>query len=346
MKDHCIYIYAIVPNSYGADFFKPIEKSGTYAIPYQGLSAIVSDRDSSLIDYSDRESLGYLLVHHQKTIEELMSRGITALIPVRLGTIVKSPAEVIRILSNGYVLLTETMAKTENLTEIDIAVTWADFPSIIQEVACDPEIVALRDDLREIVDNHLKINQVKAGMLVQTKLKEKNSRTELSILESLSSVSVDIKTHETMNDAMVTNSAFLINRSNSAKFESIIDRIDEEYSGKLNFKIVGPLPCYSFFTIECSELAAEEVETAMELMGLKGEASEPVLKRAYLEKAKLFHPDSLPHNGSAEEFSRITKAYHILVDYTRAGKQISPDGLESLRKGKHSENLILVKIKE
>jgi len=149
-----------------------------------------------------------------------------------------------------------------------------------------------------------------------------------------------------MNDQMVTNSAFLINSNNKEKFEQLIDQLDEEYKGLLNFKLVGPLPCYSFYTIEVKELNPEHVAQAKTELGLREETSESEIKKAYLEKAKLFHPDAHSDNGDEEKFKRINKAYHILLDYSTAAKQSSEDEYTSQVKEKVIQNLILVKIKE
>jgi hypothetical protein len=341
-----IYIYGIVPNFYSTDMFRSLENSGVYAITFQNISAIVSDRNSTDIDYSDRETLGYLLVHHQKTIEDLMGKGFNMLIPMRLGTIVNSKEEVIKILANGHDLVIDTLNKIEYMTEIDLVVTWADFSNTLKEIANHPEIIAMKDDILKKTDTLSQIDQIKIGMLIQEKLKEKNTKVESNILDSLSSISLDIKTHEVMNDEMVTNSAFLIDRNKKEKFEQVIDQLDEEYKGLLNFKLVGPLPCYSFYTIEVKELDQENVAQAKIELGLTEETSDSEIKKAFQEKAKEFHPDASQGNHDKENFNRINKAYHTLLEYSEAERQSSKEYLTSHGKEKVIENLILVKIKE
>jgi hypothetical protein len=340
------YIYGIVPNFYGTEMFGSLENSGVYAIPYQNISAIVSDRASAQLDYSDRESLGYLLINHQRTIEYLMGKGFTMIMPMRLGTIARTKDEVFKILSNGYDLIVEALSKIEHLTEYDIAVTWADFSAALVEIAEHPDIIALKAEMQSKADTHLKIDQVKVGMMVQSKLKERNSKVELTILEALSSISIDIKTHEVMNDEMITNSAFLINRNKKELFEEAIDKLDEKYNGLLNFKLVGPLPCYSFFTLEVKDLNADRIVQSGQDLGLSEETTESEIKRAYLEKARLYHPDNTEDNGDPVRFNLIQNSYLNLVDYSLAVKQSSKDEQISLRMEKVVENLILVKIKE
>ncbi|MEI7897608.1 MAG: GvpL/GvpF family gas vesicle protein [bacterium] len=341
-----IYIYGIVPNFYGTTQFQLLENSGVYAITFENISAIVSDRDGTVLDYSDRESLGHLLVHHQETIEQLQGKGFNMLLPMRLGTIAASKEAVIRILSNGHQLVIDALTKIEYLTEIDIAVTWADFSETLKYVANHPDIIELKETLLNTVDHLSQIDQVKVGMLIQEKLDEKNKHVELKILDALSALCVDIKMHDVMNDEMITNSAFLLNRNKKEKFELAIDKLDEDFKGSLNFKLVGPLPCYSFFTLEVRELDPEQIANAKKELGMREHTTEAEIKKAYFEKAKLFHPDNSLNSDDTENFNRIKKAYHTLLDYAMAAKQSSNDETISLVKERVIENLILVKIKE
>ena len=341
-----IYIYGIVPNFYSTDMFRSLENSGVYAIPFENVSAIVSDTSDKAIDYSDREALGYMLVHHQKTIEGLHGKGFTILIPMKLGTIVSSKEEVFKIFSSGYDLIIETLKKIQFQTEIDLAVTWADFSQTLKEIANTSEVVAMKDKIMKNINKVSHDDQMKVGQLVQTKIKEKNIKNELKILDWLAPICIDIKTHEVMDDQMVLNSAFLINKNNQEEFESIINKLDEECKGSLNFKIIGPLPCYSFYTIEVLELNPENVAQANIELGLREETSESEIKKAYLGKAKLFHPDAQQGNADEGNFKRITQAYHTLLDYSAAARQTSKEEYISFRKEMVHENLILVKIRE
>jgi hypothetical protein len=343
-----IYIYGIIPNFYSAGMYRSLVNTGIYTIAYQNISAIVSDRENVPFDYLDRETLGHLLVDHQKTIEDLTGKGFNMLIPMRLGTMVNSKAEVFKILANGYDLIVDTLSKIEHQTEIDLAITWADFPAIINEVAAHPEIVALKETILNSGGPVSQADQIKIGMLLEEKFKEKNKAVEFDILNALSPLCTDMKMHEVMNDQMITNSAYLLKRNKKEKFEQILDRLDGEYKGMLNFKMVGPLPCYSFYTIEVKELNPEHVSLAKKELGLGEISSEAEIKRAYQEKAKEFHPDVNQGNSTTDHFNRIKKAYQTLLEYLEAANFASKEKEHafSVNNEKAIENLILVKIKE
>jgi len=341
-----IYIYGIVPNLYSVDLFRSLEGIGVYAIPFQNISAVVSVRYNVELEKLGRESLGHLLVHHQKTIEDLQNNGFSMIIPMRLGTVRQTKQEVIRILANGYDLIMATLGKIENLIEIDLVASWADFTQILHEMATHPDIMAMKAELLKKSDTLTQTDQVSIGMLVQKLLKGKNTAVELNIQHQLLAICMDIKVHEVMDDQMITNSAFLISRNKQERFEQIVDSIDEVYQGKLIFKMVGPLPCYSFFTLDVDELNPEQVFNAKAELGLSDYTTENEIKKAYLEKAKLFHPDMQLRNDDKENFDRINKAYHTLLNYSNAARQSYNEEHISLVRDKVIDNLIFVKIKE
>lgn len=346
METKGIYIYGIVPNFYGTEYFRLLKNLGVNFISFDNISAIVSDKEIPHIDFLDKESLAHLLVHHQKTIEGIMAIGFNMILPMKLGTIVHAPKDVLSILKNGHDLIMTTLKKIEFLTEIDMVVTWDNLSGILNEISAQPDIIAIKDEILKKTDTLSQIDQVKVGTLVQAKLKEKNKTIELKILDALSSFYLDIKKHEVMNDQMVTNSAFLINRNKKEKFEQVIEQLDEEFNSALKFKMVGPLPFYSFYTLEVKETNLEHVAQAKRDLGLREEPSESEIKNAYREKAKRFHPDAHPDNNDENEFDKINKAYHTLLDYSMAIKQSSKDDYIPHAKEKEIENLIVVKIKE
>ena len=341
-----IYIYGIVPNFYGTTQFQLLEKAGVYAITYENISAIVSDRKITSIDFFDRESLGHLLVHHQKTIEYLMEIGFNMIIPFKLATIMGRKEEVLDILKKGHQLIISSLKEIEYLTEFDLVATWADFSAIVKSVAEHPEILELKSELLSKSETISQLDQVKIGMLLQQKLDEKNKSIDLIILEALSSLSEDIKSHEVMNDEMVTNSAFLIRRNDQGKFEKAIDKLDEDYHGLLNFKLVGPLPCYSFFTIEIKELDPELIEHARMELELNALTSKSELKKAYLDKVKLYHPDGNESGGDINKLNSIQASYNILLDAAEAAVTSMNNDHINLEKEQVRENKIIVKIKE
>lgn len=189
-------------------------------------------------------------------------------------------------------------------------------------------------------------DQLSIGYLVKTMLDEKKAEYAAKIKDALEPFCQNTKQHDLMDDQMVSNTAFLLNRSQSALLENALDQLDESLNGKLNFKLVGPLPCYSFYTLEVKELCFEEIELAKNELGLDNSTSEKNIQQAYLDKAMLFHPDTNPGDDGVVMFNRINKVYQTMLDYVNAVKPESREEQFSLLIDAVDKNLFFLKIKE
>ena len=94
------------------------------------------------------------------------------------------------------------------------------------------------------------------------------------------------------------------------------------------------------------KLSPEQIELAGRELGLSANSSEADIKKAYLGKARLLHPDTSKEAGSEENFTRITQAYHTLLEYALAVKQSYNSENNTESDEKRTGNLILVKIKD
>lgn len=341
-----LYIYGIVPTYYEAEQFRKLDSTDVFSIPFQKASAIVSK--NSVIDYRQlgAEPLVRLLLDHQKTIESLMDMGFTTIIPMRIGTFANNTSEVLRILEKGYDLIIETIEKANNLLEIDIVASWSDFSQILAEIAVNPQVVEMKAKIENSETGITQSDQLSIGNLVKKMLDERKDEYATKIIEALNPFCQSTKQHEVQNDQMVSNTAFLLNQSQSALLEKALDQLDESLNGKLNFKLVGPLPCYSFYTLEVKKLYFEEIELAKKELGLNNSTSEKNINQAYLDKAKLFHPDTNLGDDGVVMFNRINKAYQTMLDYVNAVKPESREEQFSLLIDAVAGNSFFLKIKE
>lgn len=339
MNKQGIYIYGFVPSDCFEKIRATVLKSGIYSIEYGDVSAVVADTRDEKIEYMDREALAHLLVDHQQKIEGIMSGGCSKIIPMQLGTIVSSGNDVIKILKNGHTVIKETFEIIDNVEEFDLVAVWNNFPDLIGKVSDTPQVKLLKEEIAR-KNSYDQADSINIGKLIKQKIDEKNNKVNLDVASSLQPFCLDTKKHETMNDEMPVNSAFLLRKENIDSFMETIDNLDSKYADQLNFKIVGPLPCYSFYTLECKVLNKEDIEKAKKVLGIDSYKSELDLKRAYRLKAGLTHPDKNSDStaDNSEGFININNAYKILLEYSTVIKQSS----ENIS----NEPLYVVKIKK
>lgn len=341
-----MYIYGILNSNTSLHLSIPkdllleeSESNGVYTIAYQDISALV--RSSEIVDYTHmrKDILARLLVGHQTVIEKIMIAQ-TTIIPMRLGTHALDEAEVRDILSKGYNLIKKTFEKTSDKIEIDVVASWSDFNSIIKEAGEEKEIRELKEKL---LSNPKGINvddQMKIGFMLKKELDKKRDNYACQIQEALKTVSADFKVHELMDDKMIFNTAFLIDKDKRVDFDKKVEELNAEFNEKLNFRCVGPLPPYSFYTLEIKKLQFEEIDWARKKLCLLNDtATKDEIKKAHQALAFSSHPDKNPNTpGIEKEFDEVSKAYNVLWEYC----QKEPC---SFKEDEFEKNAVLVRLR-
>lgn len=298
--------------------------SQAYTISFRDISAVVSDAE--VVDYSGmaKDALARLLLRHQEVIEKIMAEH--TIIPMRLGTFAESDEEVRQILSKGYKTIKDIFERVKNTIEIDVVATVNDFNSFLQELSEQEEIKQLKQSLLTKKGGVTVDDQMRVGVLVKKHLDKKREKYADQVQTALSRIAQDFKAHDLMDDKMVLNMAFLIDLNRQKDFEQEVDKLNNEFEEKLNFRCVGPLPPYSFYTLEVKKAKLEEVDWARKKLGLTNDfITANDIKKAHRRLALTYHPDkNQDAPGIEKKFDDMTRAYRILLDYYRASNP-TPD---------------------
>ena len=345
-----VYIYGIINSNSTSHFFTPkdsYKKESVYTIPYQDVSAAVSNSEIIEYAYSSKDTLAKLLVWHQKVIEKIMDLKCT-IIPVRLGTFAVDEAEVKDTLIKGYTLIKNIMKNISDKIETDVVATWADFNSTLKEIGEEKEIKKFKEKILANTKRITVDDQMKAGVMAKKALDKKREKYALKIQTFLKNYCAAFKVHELMDDRMVINAAFLIRKDKQKNFDRKVEEINTKFAEKLNFRCVGPLPPYSFYTLEIKKMQFEEIDWARKKLRLLDDfVTKEEVKKSYKTLAFLFHPDRNPDtNGIEKEFDEVTKAYRILSDYSEACRQTGSVESLSFNEKEFEKNAILVRLKD
>lgn len=340
------YIYGVINSNKELffDFCGIASHKKIYTIPYQDISIVVSD--SEIVDYAqtDKNFLARQLVEHQKIIEEIMNLDYT-IIPMRLGTFVYDENEVRNILNKGYDLSKDIFEKITDKIEIDVVAIWSDLNSVLKEIGEEKEISEFKEKILANPKGITVDDQIKVGMMVKNGLERKREKCFLEIKTILEGYSERIKIHELMDDTMVSNIAFLIDKPKLKEFEGRVEELNANFADKLNFRCVAPLPPYSFYTLEIKKIQYKDLDWARKKLGLlNGHTSKEEIKRAYYNSAFSSHPDRNPDRlGMKNEFEGVNRAYMILIDYSQSCQQAGQKEVYSFDEEEFKKNAIWVK---
>jgi len=309
------YIYGFIsanePKNLG---FAGIEQRDVYFFPYKDVAAVVSDLPFIQFDSLPRETLLRNLAVYQAVIEMVMKGH--HIIPMKFGTVVQGEEDLKKMLEKSYGRLVTSIKEMENKIELDVAALWSNFDSILKEIGEEEEIKRLKEEALTKPPEQVFEIKVQLGKLVKDTLDKKREQCASQLSDVLKKEAENYRSHAVMDDSMIMNTAFLIDKDRQETFETKVDQLDKQYNGGINFRIVGSLPPYSFTTLEMKTVEFGEVNEAREMLGLSEEATISEIKGAYREMSKRFHPDKYPGDLEAQKrFEKMTKAYQMLSDY-------------------------------
>lgn len=323
MTEQGKYIYGVInsgENTKLGRIGRQGNKREVYTVPHQDISCVVSDSDALHLDMMEKEELGRYLVNHQGVIEEVMKEH--TIIPVKFGTQVRSIAEVNQILQRGYSEFKERLKEFHEKVEFDVVCLWNDLNKIIKMIGEeDKDIGEFKTEIAKKPPEETLQDRIKIGAMIKTAVEKKSEETQNHILDYLKEKAIDFQRHEVMDDRMISNCAFLLDRHKEAEFDRALNKLDQQYNGSINFKCVGPLPPYSFTTMQVKKVDLRQLNDARKLLGFGEETTPEEIKESYRKKTLDCHPDNDPDNLSlAGKFEELTKAYKMLIRFCQGEK--------------------------
>ena len=292
-----------------------------YTVSWRNISAVVTD--APVVDYlaMPKDALARLLVRHQQVIERVMARH--TILPLKLGTCAESEEQVRQILACGGGTIEDALEKARGVVEVDVTATIGDFGSFLRRISQVAEIESLKLSFLRAHEKVTVEDQMKIGMLVERHANREKRRLFAEIHAVMDSIAEGVRDHDLMDDRMVVNSAFLVRKDQQEEFDGRIEQLNARFDDKLDFRRVGPLPPYSFYTLEVRVPDFEEVDWARRQLGLSGDfVTVDAIKKAHRRLALTCHPDKNPDVPDIEKkFADMSRAYRLLLDYSRSFSQ-------------------------
>jgi hypothetical protein len=155
---------------------------------------------------------------------------------------------------------------------------------------------------------------------VEARIGSRRAAIRSRVLDTLASLASRAATHALLDEQMVLNEAFLISTDDVPEFEERVRGLDVLFDGRLNFRIVGPVPPYTFSTVEVARVTSQRRKGALGALGLAdGELDERAIRAAFrraVAEAQRRVPAGVPTSGVPEDSLR--EASELLLDLSQA----------------------------
>lgn len=314
-----IYIYGIIKTDSPLDFGAigiGNPRTEVTTIGFKDLAAVVSHSPFTAYDSLTKENTVKDLVTHQFVIEKVMQSA--TVLPVKFGTMLATGQELSEFLEKGYALLHDELRKMEGKIELNVVASW-DLPKILESLSSQhPHIQAQRKAITQKGAQASVAEKVTLGKSIALALETQKNAYHQLVLQTLKQQALDVCLHDVANNEMFFNAAFLLEKQGEELFNKVVTGLDQTLEGTVNFRVVGPLPVYSFSTILLQKIDQRSFAEAKKILGLDGEITSKTVRDAYHHLARQSHPDK-SCGADPAGFHLVNAAYKTLKNCVEHG---------------------------
>jgi hypothetical protein len=284
------YIYGIIVG--GGDITLGARGVGganlVYTIANQGLSCVVSNYSGKDFRNMSKEELVRCLLAHQVVVEQVMRRH--TVLPVKFGTVLATSDEVSDLLAQGYSQFSFMLLWMQDKVELEVTATW-DKGRVLAESGTEPKIVPTEEATAGRLEQYTQQERLQLEQVVKDSMAQRRSSYLERMIGFLQPVSVDVQPNTLGSEEMAMNVAFLVERGKLEVFDNRLRQLNDLFSNQIDFRIIGPLPPYSFATVEATRPDSGEIKKARKLLNLGDVVSELEVRKAYHRLTREAHPD-------------------------------------------------------
>jgi hypothetical protein len=319
---HGKYIYGVIVGS--GDTVLGVRglvgSSPVYTIAHEGLSCVVSDYTGGSFDAMPKEEMARCLMTHQAVVEKVVRKH--PILPLQFGMVLANSDEVHELLAQGHPQFFLTLLWIQNKVELEVVASWAG-GRVIEEEDTEPETLPAGESFPP--------ESIKAS-------KGQHRQNYLErMIGFLQPVSVDVQPHPVNPGGMAASVAFLVDEANLEAFHSRIKQLNAFFYNQIDFQVIGPLPPYSFVTVEVNQPNPETIGEAQRLLNLSEVADEVEVRQACQRLMAEAGSERKPGVLVRARSAALRRAADLLVAYCRGQSEKGGRFLISIRRARADE---------
>lgn len=340
-----IYLYGIIPDPDKVDLGIAglCAASPMYTIAHDGLACLVSEYDGEELGRLTKEELVTNLLAHQRAVEEAMRDHVV--LPAKFGTILDDAHDAQQLLSRGHSRFMEVLASIEDKVQVEVAATW-DVGQTLQKIGQEAEIVRVRQAVIRTEGPTME-ERVRLGQLVKVHLDQRRDRYRKLMMSALEPFALAVAPNPLISDELVMNVAFLVDRCRQGEFDGALQELDRLVGAEVNFRVLSPLPPYSFTLMEITRVTQQQMEEARHTLRMTGTISEVAVRQAYRRlAAETLRSTDVGDRLTRERFKGVRQASELLLQCCpRQGSSGQQDANVHALIGHSAEPIFVIAIK-
>lgn len=189
------------------------------------------------------------LLSHERVLEEAMQAGYRTVLPLQFGLTVENWQQVQALLIEPYrEQLTTLFEKLKGYREVSVKVLW-EMEQELQQVLAENE--QLRQKRDRLEGQPLGMDQVIGiGQALEQALQRRQDEIIGEFQQVLNPLAIEVIENDTLTDAMIYNTAYLIPWDDEPKFSQQVEHLDLHFEGRLRIRYNNFTAPFNFAKLE------------------------------------------------------------------------------------------------
>ena len=219
-----------------------VEGAGARAVVDGELAAIVTDAAAGT-------RAADLMRRHWQVLETIAERA--TVVPVQFGTAMAGDDAVAgEFLAPRRESLETQLATFDGKVQLTLKGTYDEAVLLRSIIEGSPAVAQLRERVRGLSEAAGHFERVRLGELVSAEVEQARARDAEALHARLDGLAVATSREPASGLQAALNSAFLVERGRADEFARAVDAAAEELGGRIELRLLGPLPPYSFVAEE------------------------------------------------------------------------------------------------
>jgi Gas vesicle synthesis protein GvpL/GvpF len=209
-------------------------------VDHDGISALVGETPDGELRLRRDNILG-----HADVLQSAFESG--PVLPFRFGTVIGDGDTVVRdLLEPQAKVLGGRLEALDGKAEMQVKAVYAEEPLLRSILEHDPTLAEVVRRTQALPPAATHFERIRIGEAVAAAVQSRGAADGAAMLDVLAPRAVAHVVSPPNHERSVLNAAFLVERSGLKEFDRAVEALSEQRAPAIEFKLIGPLPPYSF----------------------------------------------------------------------------------------------------
>lgn len=236
-----LYVYGVMRTGEGpAPSRSGVGETDVELLERGALAALVSEIPGESVPGRAKN-----LTAHTEVLRAAMDSG--TVLPMRFGVLMPDADTVTHdLLEARGQWLAGMLDALDGRVEMTVSAMYREDVLLREVVSQDRSIAALRERVQSKPEAATYFERIRLGELIAGAVEARREADGAAILEALRPFADAYLPGDPLHEHMVVNCAFLVDRDRLVEFDDAVERVSAERADRMQFKLTGPLPPFSF----------------------------------------------------------------------------------------------------